>query len=708
MIRARAIGRLYAVDLASSSGAVIAFLLLLWPLGGDWFVWLCAGLALAGFLVFSHHLLAARSRLAVTAVYLICVVFLNKHLIGAKPEPYKYLAHAYDGNTAKVEATEWTPITRIDLWSDTARDVIFRRPSPEAGDIKMITQDADAFTLLLGPHKVASVLESASRGEAVGALSIEYLLNKKPKDSLVIGVGGGIDMVGAKAWGAEKVTGVEINPATVALDSGRYREFLQWPKWNGVKLVRAEGRNYVRSERDAYDTFVMSGVDTFSALNSGAYVLSENYLYTVEAVQDYLRALKDNGTAAIFRWFFFRGPRESLRLANIFRTAAEGLGIAHPDQCIMVISEDQGWSNFHWAATFLKKKPFTSAEVDEAVRAIAAQPRISFVYIPKVFPPDIQAQREREQAERDPSMNLATSVYNRLLTSSPAERSAFIRAYPFRIDPVYDDRPFFFQYYKPGPDTIDIAGSRVHVDTRFGAVAYYVLYLVLAMCALICVFCVLGPLWHFERRGLQVAGSVPLVLYFGCLGADYMTFELGAMQVLNLYLGDPAYSLALVLAGLLVATGVGAAFSTRLSGKEVRIISLDTTMVATAIVLWLGWSSFLTSRTMQFPLVFRAAATLACLFPVGILLGIPFPTAVKALERKNQTFIAWAWGVNGVSGVLASVLAIVIAMRVGFRSVVCLAAAIYLMAMLSYRWYSWRSDRELLRSPAATASAEAF
>ena len=709
MLRARGIGRLYAVDLGSSSGAVVAFLLLLWPIGGDWFVWLCAGLALVGFLAFSRNLVSQRLRLVVTAICLISVVLLNKHLIGDKPEPYKWLARAYDPGvkTAKVEATEWTPITRIDLWSDSARDLVSRVPLPGPADTKMITQDADAFTMLWGPRHVEHVLQSASRGNASDALSITYLLNRKPKDSLVIGVGGGVDMMTAKAYGSQRLTGVEINPATVALVSGPYRNFLQWPTWNGVDLVRAEGRNYVRSRRDAYDTIVMSGVDTFSALNAGAYVLSENYLYTVQAVQDYLRALKKNGTMAIFRWFFFKAPRETLRLTNIFQTAAEDLGIAHPNQCIMVIAQDTGLgsSDFHWAATFLKKTPFTPAEVDEALNAVAGLPTLSVVYLPKVFPPDIQAQREHKEAERDPSMNVAQSVFNHLLTADSAKRSAFVNTYPYRVDPVYDDRPFFFQYYKPGGHTINVDGRSVNVDTSWGAVAYYVLYLVLAMCAVICLLCILGPLWYFERRGLETAGSIPLVLYFACLGAGYMAFELGAMQVLNLYLGDPAYSLAVVLAGLLVASGAGAALSTRFSGEAVKVISVATTVVAIAIVIWLAWTSFFTTRTMQFSLAFRAVATLVFLFPVGVALGIPFPTAVKALEHRNPAFIAWAWGVNGVTSVLASILAIVVAMSVGFKIVVCIAAATYMLAMLSYRWYSRRSRGDsLTEAPAAAVN----
>ncbi|HEX4277251.1 MAG TPA: hypothetical protein VHZ74_17965 [Bryobacteraceae bacterium] len=691
MRRAKSIGRLYATDLACSSGAVMAFLLLLWPLGGDLFVWMCTGLALIGFLAFSPKLLDNGSRALVAAICILCALLINKHLIGEKPEAYKTLARAYTPGvtTAKVEKTEWTPITRIDVWSDSARDLVFGTPSPDPTDAKMITQDADAFTMLWGPHYVDAIRKIAGRGELTSALSLTYLLNRKPQDSLVIGVGGGVDILTAKVYGAAHVTAVEINPATVALDNGPYRGFLQWPSWDGVNLVRAEGRNYLRSRKNSYDTIVMSGVDTFSALNSGAYILSENYLYTVEAMQDYLAALKTNGTMAIYRWFFFQGPRESLRLANIFREAASRAGVAHPEQSIMVISDDLGWPGMRWASTFVKKTPFTPAEVEQAAAAINGDPHKSMIYVPKVFPPDVQQQFEGKLADRDPPTRFARTVYDSVLVSSPAENSAFVRSYQFRIDPVYDNRPFFFEYYKPGAQVTQIGTLNGGLESVRGPVGYYVLYILLVVCTLISAGCILLPLWLFQRRGLEAPGTAPLIIFFACLGAGYMMFEVGAMQVLNVYVGDPSYSLALVLAGLLVASGIGAALSTRLSSiPSSRVIAFSTVIIACAIGAWLLGIHALTRVTMHVPLVARAAITLAVLFPVGVLLGLPFPTAVRQLEKSNSSFIAWAWGVNGVTSVLASIAAIVVAMRLGFNTVVTIAAAIYLLGMISYRSHS--------------------
>jgi hypothetical protein len=275
----------------------------------------------------------------------------------------------------------------------------------------------------------------------------------------------------------------------------------------------------------------------------------------------------------------------------------------------------------------------------------------------------------------------------------PAQRAAFIKSYQYRIDPVHDDRPFFFEYFKPGVQRVSARELGSDLKSIRGPAGYYVPYILLLICTVICIACILVPLSLFERRGLKTPGVVPLILFFACLGAGYMLFEIGSMQVLSVFVGDPAYSLALVLAGLLVASGIGAALSTRFSYlPALRVISYATATIAAAMVAWLAVARFLHPQAMQLPLPLRAAITLVGLFPVGILMGLPFPTAVKQVEKLNPSFIAWAWGVNGVTSVLASIVAIVVAMQVGFTLVVCFAAAVYLLGLMAYRWH-WHALR---------------
>ena len=181
------------------------------------------------------------------------------------------------------------------------------------------------------------MLRQGEPGHPVHGADLVYRAFPRPAESLVIGVGGGVDIISARANGARNVTGVEINQATVDLVQGPYRHVAQWPDWEDIHLVCADGRHFAKTADARYDTIVMNGIDTFSALSSGAYVLSENYLYTVEAFEDYLRCLKPGGAMSISRWLL-RQPRESLRLTNLYLNAAERTGVANPARSILHVA----------------------------------------------------------------------------------------------------------------------------------------------------------------------------------------------------------------------------------------------------------------------------------------------------------------------------------------------------------------------------------
>lgn len=683
-LHAKAINRLYAIDLACSSAAIAAFALLLWPLGGEWFIWLCCSLILISLFVYSYTVIPKSMLFSIALIFLSILFFCHGHLLGKTPEAYKTLGRETKIGPIKLETTAWTPITRIDLWTPLHPKTIFNMPST---DFKIITQDGDAPTFFLSQTIVNEWARNRHTGKNTRATSLLYYLHEQPAESLVIGVGGGIDMITAKILGARHLTGVEINPATYHLITHTYRDYLAWPNWQQVDIVRAEGRNYIHNKANTYDTIMMSGIDTFSALNSGAYVLSENYLYTVEAIKDYLKALKPNGTMVINRWFFLQ-PRESLRLSSLYMKAAKELNIPHPDQSIMIIADDYGWS--YWASTFIKKTAFTPNEVNKILLRIEANPDLSVIYLPKVFPKEIQAKLEQKIAQTHKENNFARNAYQKLIASSETERVQFMQDYLFRIDPVYDDRPFFFEYYKEKNTSIT------------GDFSYYlssirgptVLYTLLVFCAFLCAGCIIFPLAFFEKRGIQTRGSIGLLGFFACLGFGFMTFEIGAMQLVNLYIGDPTYSLPVILAGILISSGIGSGFSAKFSNLSARqVLTSVLFIIALSIILWILLIRLIQPATMHLSLAARILIIFLSILPVGILLGIPFPTAIREIENKYPRFIGWAWGINGVTSVLASVTAIIIAMNVGFTVTVCSAAVIYLLGITCYRQYWLRSRK---------------
>jgi spermidine synthase len=666
---------LYMVDLVLSAAFVLAFCLLLEPLGAAGFAWACIGTALAASLLLGGAAGLRWTALAPpTALALGAAVLAPTSFIGLWPEPYKTTAELFSRGADPV-ATRWTMTAKIDVWpygTDTRR--LGHDAEGRPADM-MITQDNDAHTNMLGPRMREEIFAAARRGDAFEPVAAAYLLRPQPEHTLVIGVGGGKDVVTARAYGSRRITGAELNPATVDLVSGPFRNYAAWPDWPEIDVVAAEGRHFVRTgEREAYDVIMMSGVDTFAALSSGAYVLSENYLYTVEAMHDYLGALRPGGVLAFYRWFF-ETPRESLRLVNLYLEAAAEQGIANPEQSVIVVAAGG------WAATFVKKdQPFTAEET----AIVAEQARRHGWTI--IYAPGMQA----ADAGGEDRFATAREAFDALLEPG-ADRREVARSYVFNITPVRDDRPFFFEYHRAGGlEGVDEAwlkggtGAGDELTALRSSAVHSVLYLLLGLSAVLGGLAMLVPLFVFSRQGLQVENGAPLAGVFASLGLGFMLVEVGLMQRLALYLGHPMYSVAVVLAGMLLFAGIGAYMAQLLRMGLTAKIGLGMLGSAALTGIWLALAPYLLDATAGWTLTGRVLVCLASLAPVGIVMGIPFATCLRYLHDRHPAFIPWAWGINGITSVLASVAAVAIAMQTGFTLVVAVGAAVYVFGFVAF------------------------
>jgi hypothetical protein len=626
---------------------------------------------------------------AVAGLVAAAFLALPATIVGEQPEPYKSGGAFYrpDWTSERLLATRWTMTSKIDLWADSSRDLVSGRVLGHPPSYRMITQDNDAHTLVPGPKDRRAVFEAAARDEPFEPLAVLYRMGHAPERVLVIGPGGGKDVVTARAYGAEAVDAVELNPATVDLLSRQFADYAEWPTWDGVRLVVDEGRHHVRSSGTTYDAIVMSGVDTFAALSSGAYVLSENYLYTVDAMKDYLRALEPGGILGIFRWFFPQ-PREDLRLANLYIQAAEETGVDGPERSIMVIASGS------WAATLIKNGPFTPQEVAAAVADVAAAESFSLLFVPKVFPEDEQRAIEAGAfSRRAAELRAAREAYAGLLDAAGdgQRRRRFEERYVYNITPVYDDRPFFFEYFKADhssseaePDLWDKGGLPDQITALRGNAVHYVLHILLVLTATIGLLAMIVPLLVFDRQGLRIENGLPLAGYFCALGLGFMLIEIGLMQKLTLHLGHPMYSIAVVLAGVLLFAGVGAFASGRLTLPDEHKIALGMLGTAALALAWLSLSRQIFPATAGWPLAGRVGVCLVTLAPLAVLMGIPFAAGLRYLERSHPAFIPWAWGLNGLTSVLGSVAAVMVAMRAGFTVVLVAGAAVYVVGLLMF------------------------
>ena len=472
--------------------------------------------------------------------------------------------------------------------------------------------------------------------------------------ALVIGPGGGRDLASALVFGASRVDGVEINPI-IANDvmRGQFKEFsgsiYTDPR---VRVFVDDGRSFVRRSADRYDVIQASLVDTWAATAAGAYTLTENTLYTVEAFDDYLEHLTDSGVLTITRWIF-----DGLRLVSLAQEVCKRRGWNDCASHLAIV-------RYRNVLTFLMKR--TAFTGDEIARLEKTVNDLEFTVL---YAPTLGF-NEEDQVD-----GVHTGDYGRLIVSP--DRHRFYEEYHQDIRPTTDDRPFFFHTTKL-KDQFDVAFGRTML---FGNGLSALLTLMGISATLVALFVFL-PL---TLAGVERPGTwFPWLVYFGALGAGFMLFEVAVLQRFVLLLGHPVYSLTVTLFSLLLGTGIGSALSrgirvshlsrsTALTLAGIALLGLGATVVVTPLITW--------AIPLERPA--RIAVAVVTLVPIGMVLGIPMPAGIQLLRSRAPEIVTWAWGMNGALSVVGATLAIFIAMNWGFRVTFLAGSCAYVVALIS-------------------------
>ena len=428
-----------------------------------------------------------------------------------------------------------------------------------------------------------------------------------------------------------------------------------------VRIAVDDGRSFVRRAPDQYDVIQASLVDTWAATAAGAYTLTENSLYTVEAFNDYLDHLTDGGMLTITRWVF-----DGLRLVSLAQEVCEARGCSAADQLAIVRQKD--------VATFLfKKTPFTAEEIAR-LRAVAAQLQFDVLYAP--------GPAHGSEALQDALVGgTQLGDYARLILA--ADRHAFYAAYPQDITPTTDDRPFFFHTTKVESQFQTAFGRSMLFGNGLSA-----LLTLMAISGALVVLFVVGPLVVVGRGASsseRPRGWMAWLAFFGALGAGFMLIEVAVLQRFVLLLGHPVYSLTVTLFSLLLGTGLGAAWSRRFDDRGLR----RTGAIALALVAVLGCLILivitpLVAWAIPFTRPARMAIAVVTLVPLGVALGLPMPTGLRMLGAKAPQMIPWAWAMNGALSVVGATLAIFIAMNWGFSTTLLAASGAYLIGLSAF------------------------
>jgi hypothetical protein len=454
------------------------------------------------------------------------------------------------------------------------------------------------------------------------------------------------------------VTAVEVNPAIIEAVRGPFAEFAG-DLYNrpDVEAVVADARGYIDRSPGDYDVIQASLIDTWAAGGSGAFALSENSLYTKEAFTSYFNHLSEDGILSISRWYLPDRPAETLRLVSTGLAGWEAAGVADVRDHIAVIAMiDPARAQTEGLSTVLfKRQPFTAEDIAR-LQEVATSFSYQVLYASGLAPFE-----EVGEFILEPDHQL------------------FIAAYPLDISPATDDRPFFFNLVLLG-GLFDpsLSGSGVY---RTSMEAIYILFAVIGVTTVLSALFILVPLWlGSKRRGLSRPSTFTLA-YFGALGLAFMIVEIPTMQKLTVYLGQPIYSLAVVLFSLLLFSGLGSWWSARWAAER---ITTNTRRVFPVLVVFLIlhalFSSAILERTLGYDLAFRFIVAVLLLSILGFMMGIPFPTGIRWVGRRRPTVVPWLWGINGVTSVLGSALATAFSIHFGFQVTLIVATLIYAAA----------------------------
>ena len=550
--------------------------------------------------------------------------------------------------------SKWNSFSRIGVydqpygaWSLSPR---YTGPLP---DTRLMDIDSAAGTQILrfdGNLRQVSYLQYE-------LTAIGYRLVGDQSRALVIGTGGGRDLLSALVFGAHAIDGVEINPIIVNdVMRDRFREYsgdvYDRP---GVRVFVEDGRSFVRRSPEQYDIIQASLVDTWAATAAGAYTLTENSLYTVEAFGDYLDHLGDRGVLSISRWVF-----DGLRLVSLAQEACARRGWNAADR-LAIIQYDK-------VATFLlKKAPFTPEERDR-LAAAARDLDFTVLYLPGLAPPLLGDTRDD---------------YARLIQTP--DRAAFYRGYALDVTPTTDDRPFFFHTTKlrnlaPVAAVLRLIGRPVQRPVSrdaWGTGGLTALLVLLALSVCLVALFIVAPL-AVNARAALAPGWLRWLAYFACLGAAFMVIEVALLQRFVLLLGHPVYSLTVTLFSLLIGTGLGSLLSRRV--LDVRIRRTAIAAIGAIVIVAVLWATVLPAvidAAIALPLAGRLALAVALMLPAGMLMGIPLPAGMRLLAAVRPELIPWAWGMNGALSVVGATLAVFIAMNWGFSVTLLSGAALY-------------------------------
>ncbi|MFZ6027524.1 MAG: hypothetical protein ACOYYS_07385 [Chloroflexota bacterium] len=650
-------GKLYASDLIGASVGCLSVLGGMELLDAPSLVLFYSGVGAVAAVCFGWKSLPARLRYSGSALVLFFFVasFANS-LTPQGIRPLLIKGRLEPANEYFLE--RWNSFSRVVVYGERVGAPQYWGPSERApwGPVRQYDMNIDG--------EAGSTLRRFNAMEDIEHLrydvvNMAYYLNRGGK-ALVIGVGGGRDIQSAILFGHEQVVGVEINPILVDLLENDFAEFAGLSEHPGVTLVVAEARSYLLQNPEKYAVIQMSLVDTWAATGAGAFSLSENSLYTLEAWELFLQRLEENGVFTVSRWYSANQVDESGRTVSLAVAALLNQGVQDPSRHIAVITVgDDRETTYDLSTLLVSRRPFTQEDVAKLV-AVSEELKFDVVLLPG-------------HPSADPVLNKIVSAKTR------ADLSAAIENVALNYEPPTYESPYFFNMLRL--DNLGIMAKSTNGVIRGNLIATLMLLGLVLNLALLSIYTVVRPL--AIRTSMGFKSTVPTrtlwsgALYFSLIGAGFMLAEIALIQKLTVLLSHPMYALGILLFTLIASAGVGSLLSDRLPLTRPPGAYVYPILTALSILALSFFLKALLPAMVAAPFLVKVLVSVAVTFPIGLMMGLFFPTGMRLTKSIAREETPWYWALNGIFGVFCSALAVLISIYAGISVNFYIAAACY-------------------------------
>jgi hypothetical protein len=663
---------LYGADLAGGGIGCLLVLPLMNVVGGDHGIFVIGALAAAGALCLAHAGGQASLRLTSLGATCLCLLgpWLNRDLgIVDVRSRFTGLTEVKgwvreDREVARI----WNALSRLGLFEVRDRSSLYVRidSSCQTGLPSLDPKFDEAFKLSTDFERLPYALERHRR-------------------YLEIGAGGGRGMVLAKAMGAERVLGVEINPGIVDSSLAGFPGYGVGERMKAdpsFRLVNDEGRSWARASDERFDTVTITFIQTGVANSSAAFALSEANLFTVEAFQEFLALLDENGVFYVYR----HGGNEMLRMISMARAALAELGVEDVRKHLYAAINEHNRT-----VLLIGRAPFTAAELERLDRS-SGELGLEILYSPSGAPgprpPNPLPERLAElRASGGFSMAAAAELYRKLVHApefqslegtyiESADPAAFEAASLVDVSAPTDDRPYFFftglNHWSDFRHYFDASGVQI-----LGGTVILLFWMAATFTVLVALLILAPLLWKRTGSGSGARG-LAVLSYFSGLGVGYIAVQISFIQRFTLFLGHPVYSISVVLLAFLLSSGLGSKCSNRLFDSG--LLSFGRAVGALALCL-LVYNQFLPgvfhSAAITWPVPAKIALTVVLILPLAFLMGLLFPQGIRLLERAAPELVPWAWGANSAASILGSIFSLIFAIHFGFTATAVAAALLY-------------------------------